>query len=59
MKWVINRKVLDITGHTNLDALDKWVRRYNLRNPGSKIQRRRGFTEMESLVAALTREGGK
>lgn len=56
MEWKRLKDALEITGHGNVAALQRWVARWNANNPDFLIARRHGYVDAESLRNALHRE---
>lgn len=56
MRMVSLTEAMEITGHCKRQSFYCWVERYNRRNPGHLIFRRRGKVDRETLIAALVRE---
>lgn len=42
-----------VTGHRTKTALDRWLRRFNERNPGKQVLRRPHYVDYKTLLAAL------
>lgn len=57
MKMIHWRRAMEMSGHTNREALQEWIRSWNRRHPDRPIFRRRSHVDADSLEEALRNPG--